>query len=181
MWFCDERSRMEFSDGPLLGISPKMYRHFAIVTVVISATIAMFADGDRRDAIAEGIAQREQKAELSQQEREKTGPRQVGTLPQQSGSWGSDSVGGFGSPMDNSSVSDGSSIYAGARTPMTIRVEVDPAVLAKMTPEQRAAYLKKLEEERSRRLAQGQPIPDPSQIQNLIAASAARSGSDGAN
>lgn len=172
---------MEASDGPLLGISPKMYRHFAIITVVISATVAMFADGNRREAISDGIAKREQRAELTKQEREKFGSPQVGTLPAQGGSWGSESNGGFGSPMDASQANDGSAVFAGDRTPMIVRIEVDPAVLAKMTPEQRAAYLKKLEEERRRRIEQGQPIPDQSQIQNLIAASAARSGSDGGN
>lgn len=171
---------MAVSASHFLGVSPKLYRHFAIITVVISATVAMFADGHRRDAIAEGIAKREQHAALTQQDRDKSGPRQVGSPPPQGGSWGSDSPAGFGAPMDITTVNDASSIYSGPRAPMQITVEVDPAVLAKMTPEQKAAYLKKLEEERRRRMAQGPVVPSPSQVENLIAASAARSGSDGA-
>jgi len=173
--------RMEFFDGPPLGISPKMYRHFAIITVAISATVAMFSGSDRREAMADGIQKREQHAEWTHMEHAKSKPAEIGTLPQQSGSWGSDSEGGFGSPMDGSAVSDGSGVIPGARMPMTVRIEVDPAVLAKMTPEERAAYLKKLEEERRRRMEKGQPVPDQQQVQNLIAASAARSGSDGIN
>ncbi|MDE2563253.1 MAG: hypothetical protein KGL48_13505 [Sphingomonadales bacterium] len=170
---------MDASAGPLLGISPKMYRHFAIVTVVISATVAMFADGNRREAITDGVARREQMAALKQQERKKFGPKMIGSPPPERNSWGSDAPGGFGAPMDSSTVDDGSSVVPGSRAPMEVTIEVDPAVLAKMTPEQRKAYLKKLEDERRRRMAQGPVMPSQSQINNLIAASAARSGSDG--
>lgn len=170
---------MSALEGPLLGITPKMYRHFAIITIALSGTIAMFADGDRRTAIADDIAQRQQKAELKREEAKKFGPSEVGTLPQEGGSWGTDSQGGFGNPIDTSGANGGSAVFSnsgGKRAP--IMIEVDPKLLAKMTPEQRAAYLKKLEEERQRRMAEEPAPPSQAQIDNLIAASAQRSGSD---
>jgi hypothetical protein len=37
-------------------IPPKLYRHFAIVTVVIAAGLALFADGDNREPQAAQVA-----------------------------------------------------------------------------------------------------------------------------
>ena len=56
-------------------------------------------------------------------------------------------------------------------------VEVDQAALARMLPEQRAAYLKMLDTERRKRIAQGPVKPTQAQINALAAASAARAGS----
>lgn len=38
-------------------VSAKMYRHFAAITVAITAALAMFADGESREAVEEQVAQ----------------------------------------------------------------------------------------------------------------------------
>ncbi len=63
-------------------------------------------------------------------------------------------------------------------TPAPIIIELDQKAMARMTPEQRAAYLRRLEEERQKRLAQAPIMPTPQQISALAEQSAARSGSD---
>lgn len=65
-----------------------------------------------------------------------------------------------------------------AVAPAQIIIEVDQKALAKMTPAQRAAYLRKLEVERDKRMEIGPVVPTPEQISALAAQSAARSGSD---
>jgi len=41
--------------NPMLGIDAKMYRHFAIITVALTAAVALFADGEKREVIAQGV------------------------------------------------------------------------------------------------------------------------------
>lgn len=80
---------------PSFGIPPKMYRHFAVVTVLLTACIALFADGERRDAIAEEVAEQQQRAALQQQQTENAHQRQLVAAPPAkagSGGWGSDAV-----------------------------------------------------------------------------------------
>jgi len=59
-------------------IPPKMYRHFALVTVLLTAGIAMFASGENREAAAAQIEERQQRQEFEQKSREKFGPPTVG-------------------------------------------------------------------------------------------------------
>ena len=46
-----------------LVLSPKLYRHFAVLTVSVTALIAIFADGERREDISDHIAVKVAKAE----------------------------------------------------------------------------------------------------------------------
>lgn len=43
-------------------VSPKMYRHFAVITLVLTVLVAMLADGEQRDAISQEIAARQAEA-----------------------------------------------------------------------------------------------------------------------
>lgn len=52
-------------------VSPKVYRHFAVLTVTVTALIAIFADGERREEIADHIEAKEAKAEARRIEAEK--------------------------------------------------------------------------------------------------------------
>lgn len=158
-----------------LGIDPKMYRHFAVITVAISTVVAVFADGDAQGAMAKSqkIAEhnaaqaRTSKAKLTDKRSEK---RKSG---------GGGFSGTYGAPMDGGGGSDSGYIPANmVVTPAPIIIEVDQKALARMTPEQRAAYLRKLEEERLKRMAQGPVMPTQQQISALAEQSAARSGSD---
>lgn len=47
--------------APTLPISPGMLRHFAVGTVIVTALVAVFADGESRDAAANAIKEREAK------------------------------------------------------------------------------------------------------------------------
>jgi hypothetical protein len=171
---------MAAASNQFLGIDPKMYRHFAVITVAISTIVAVFADGDAQEAMAQGqlhaqkqaAANRTKKAELidNRSDEKKT-----------AGRWGSASTGNYGAPMDGSASAGGNSsvIPAGMTIgPPQVVIELDQKALARMTPEQRAAYLRKLEEERQRRLKEGPVMPTQAQINALAAQSAARSGSD---
>lgn len=43
-------------------VSPKMFRHFAVITLVVTVLVAMLADGEKRDAISQEIAARQAEA-----------------------------------------------------------------------------------------------------------------------
>ncbi|MCW1383377.1 hypothetical protein OLX02_11150 [Novosphingobium sp. KCTC 2891] len=163
--------------APLLGIDPKMYRHFAALTLVISISVAIFADSDQEESIAAQVQQQEHQAELKRQETEKAKPKPV-LVDARGGGWGSES-GDFGAPMDSGGSDGGSVVVLPPPMANTIQVEVDPRMLAQMTPAQRQAYLKKLDEEKRRREAQGPYRPTTAELQSLRSASALRSGSEG--
>jgi hypothetical protein len=44
--------------APALPVSPQMLRHFAVVTLVITASVAMFANGEGQEAVMSGIETR---------------------------------------------------------------------------------------------------------------------------
>lgn len=73
-----------------LPISPKLLKHFAAVTVVLTALIALFAGGEQSQ-IAQELAEREARNKLAQTEAETVGSREVADeAPRRSaGSWGS--------------------------------------------------------------------------------------------
>lgn len=163
-----------------LGIDPKMYRHFAMLTIGLTTIFAVFADGETRETVAHN----HQHAELKRADEKKFGKTKLvdkrGDKPRPN-SGGGGFNGAFGAPMDGSGGSGGNSGYvppALALTPSPIIIEVDQAALARMSPEQRKAYLKRLEDERQRRMREGPVVPTPQQVSALAAASAARAGSD---
>ncbi|KLI63764.1 hypothetical protein [Aurantiacibacter marinus] len=55
----------------------KMYKHFAMATISLTAGIAMFADSDNRHAVSNHIEEREQNARLQQASAEITTPREL--------------------------------------------------------------------------------------------------------
>ena len=54
-------------------VDAKMYRHFAVVTVCLTAALAIFADGENRKAVAEGIEAHERQTALERAEVAKFG------------------------------------------------------------------------------------------------------------
>lgn len=158
-----------------LGIDPRMYRHFAVITVAMSTVVAVFADGDAQDAMAQSqTVARHNAAETRASKAKLTDKRS-----DQRKSGGGGFNGPYGAPMDGGAGGDSSYIPASmVVTPAPIIIEVDQKAMARMTPEQRAAYLRRLEEERQKRLAQAPVIPTPQQVSALAEQSAARSGSD---
>lgn len=63
--------------APPLPISPKLLKHFAVVTLVLTACIAMFADGESREAIQDQVELRAANNTLLATEAEKLGPRKL--------------------------------------------------------------------------------------------------------
>lgn len=81
-----------------------MYRHFAIITLAVTFCLAMFADGEHRDAMLEKAQEREAQNRMMQAEKEKVGEKKFGAKGMKfrdarsvKGSFGSDS----GPPADN--------------------------------------------------------------------------------
>jgi hypothetical protein len=73
---------------------------------VLTAAVAIFSDGERRAAMSEEIASREQQARLAEASEAKFGkPRLVVKSPRTGGRFGRDS-GEFGAPMDAAGASD---------------------------------------------------------------------------
>lgn len=173
---------MALAPRPVLGIDPKMYRHFAAITIAITAAVAIFADsGDPNSQ----VVQMQEAAQLAAKKNAAAmRERKTTTLVdnRRAPSRASADVGAYGQPMDGSSSDSGLSgppaLPAGA---WDVQVRADPAVLARMSPEQRAAYLRSLEVQRRKLIEQGPYRPSTGELASLRAASALRSGAEAAD
>lgn len=167
-----------------LGSLPKIYRHFAVLTLAVTALMALFADGENRAAIAEEIQTRQQRAEMREANAKKFGKKELlvnkarGPSINNKGFDYSDAGDGFGAPMDRAgaAVQDfnysediakpryAPAAYAG--------LQISEAEWKQLSPEERKKLLKKLrgEEELS-------PEERERRRQAMIAASLRRSGS----
>lgn len=63
---------------PTIPVPAKVVRHFAAITLAITACIALFADGERREAIGAEIKADRQLQELRTLDAERNGPRKIG-------------------------------------------------------------------------------------------------------
>ena len=52
--------------APIIPVNAKMYRHFAIATVLITGCLAMFASGENREALADTIKSQQQQSQMQQ-------------------------------------------------------------------------------------------------------------------
>ncbi len=59
-------------------VPAKVVRHFAAATLAITACIALFADGERREAIGAEIKADRQRQELRTLDAERNGPQKIG-------------------------------------------------------------------------------------------------------
>ena len=159
----------------------KMYQHFAAVTVVMTAGIALFADGENREAMATHIEERERERELQALSAEITGTRELVRRDDRTrGTWGAE-TGPNGAPMDNpqsSSASSRRSSGGGGRT-RARRATI---------PGYDRAFIESLSEEEYRALVGSLPAeyrgtaeagPTPEQMAALENASRRRAGSRG--
>ncbi len=161
-------------------VPAKLYKHFAVVTVVLTAMIALFADGENREAIASHVEQREEQARIERASQEITGPprliRSEATL-QGSFDGGGEFDSGFGQPMDNVGVSANFS-NAPRSTHLARRA------LPNMTPEEVAALSQEEYERLLRLYADAGVIEDVDrsvEISEIEAASARRMGHAGSD
>lgn len=63
--------------APTLPITPKMLRHFAVATVTITGMLALFADGESREAIENQLTAQKEKNAVKIAERDAGGKRSV--------------------------------------------------------------------------------------------------------
>lgn len=91
-------------------IPMKMYKHFAVVTVSLTAAIAMFADHDNREAMAEHIEEQREEAELRRASAERFGAPTLVRNDERTGggSFGEDNT-AYGAPPSTGRRSGGSS------------------------------------------------------------------------
>lgn len=179
--------------APIVAVSPKMLRHFATVTVAITFCVAIFADGEGREAIQEQLAAREARTNMLHAEADKLGNRRVDVhnLKRQaerhrtmsSSADASESSGGYGAPMDNAAGSDAESATESGRLPADPREGGRP----QFGPPQQSGQPPFADPNMG---PQGQPNRNPGarrqpqrptaeQRERLIEASRARSGSSG--
>ena len=152
----------------------RMYRHFAVVTVCLTAALAIFADGESRKAMGDGIAAHERQAALERAEVEKFGQAK---LIDRSGAAGGpaatfDYSGGsaFGAPMDSAGSGDGDFSHTPRRNNATrVGTGIDYAALGltqaefeQLGPTEREALLREFRNLRAR------------QARSLLEGSAAR-------
>jgi hypothetical protein len=149
-------------------IPVSMYRHFAVVTLVITAGLAMFADGENREARAAQVA--------------KPAPPSPAVLAtatptpgsrQSAGAWGADSEfdNAFGQPMER--------LVAGASNVIPDLSDVaapgySPEYLASLSEEERQLLLQGLQEN-------GMLAPDIQSQRSAAISAASRRRSQGAS
>lgn len=176
---------MNIDVNQILRVDAKMYRHFAVITLVVTACVGFFADTENRQAVASEMDRRDEQVALRKAEEEKSAERPVFQNNAGNGpAMGDDSSAGYGAPTDTGSARGiGSSVLPAAYSPglrqACGRNAADRTTLSKMSKEQAAAYLAKLDEmDCTKVAAQSQPHqPTSAEISALAAASAARSGS----
>jgi hypothetical protein len=151
---------------------PKVYRHFAVITVAVTLLVAVFADGENREALAQSAAAQSGSTHAIRIEKPKKKERDG----QAEGSFGT-TGGQFGAPM----VSPGGSRDDNLRTtgPQQVAASYNPSGLsdeewAKLSPAKREELVRKLREQRYG----ASPEARSREVANMVAASAGRSGSN---
>ena len=167
-----------------------MYRHFAVLTLVISLSVAFVAGGEQKRTV---VAVDQPKVDkLEKKERrprseidvlngvsEDPSPVRAGNSPPPPPQSGADE-----GPLELAPSDDGQ-FHPNRFTYHRAPPRPDPALIAKMTPEQRAGYLKALALRDGQTPdspggpAAQQSGPSQSQINRLVSASRARSGGGG--
>lgn len=124
-------------------IPARMYRHFAVVTLALTAMLAFFADGENRQAADQKVAAKRQHDALRRESYARFGAPTVGGQPAPVGhfSMDADADGDFGKPMDSPSGG-----YVGSPAP-----SADP--LTQLGYSQ--AYLNSLGKEERQKLLEG--------------------------
>ena len=161
-------------------VTAKMYRHFAVITVLVTGTLAIFADGGNRAAVAEEIREHEQKRELKQASVEKFGkPKLITSSANTGGSFDYSDSGftGDGGGTFDASAADDSTRFDRYRTyrpsgSMSTRAApieysamgVTKEEFEKMSPAEQRALIAKFRAEREE------------QTKSLLRGSAGRSG-----
>ena len=172
------------------GVDARMYRHFAAITVMLTAGIAVFSDGDGQESAQAKIIAKEQAARDAGKDVRKYGEAKLvnklegsNGVPRGGGGF-DESVSDFGQPMDDAGGANDSSFLADMEAvPQHNRMAVPSGYnaqygiseeeLEKLTPEQRKKLLEQI------KLARYGKSPEErrEQIEKLKELSRERSGS----
>jgi hypothetical protein len=156
-------------------VTPQMYRHFAAVTLAATLMMALFSNGDSREAVAHEVATRAAPPPKLQ--------RRDGKPPVRHDDGGSDGFDAeYGLPMDRfGATPQGTSLAFGDERRRTgfpagfTQYGVSSEVWATLTPDQQKALMAK----RKAELDSAATPERKRQIDALMAASRARSGASG--
>lgn len=162
----------------MLGVDPKMYRHFAIGTIAVTVIVAIFS-GDNTQPV---VSSSQQPVEMP-----KSGEITVGgtklvdnrdeSTKQRSSGSGFDVDAGSFTDLDRPGYGTGGTASTIGNDKMTVIIEPNEAEMANMVSKQRDAYLANLNDTAERLAAKGPYIPTDDQIAALATESAARAGS----
>lgn len=170
-------------------VNQKVYRHFAIITVVVTLLVAVFANGENRQAVAAAVAERQHAAALAEYQAHKFGkPTLIQAEPLKARVYNSaadysDTNSDYGAPMDRvGGRSQDNAVFRGAvnrggghYVPASYSAyQISDEELAKMTPAQRQALKAQL----ANGGLSGNPALRKKQIAALAAASQQRAGSE---
>lgn len=185
---CGLRSSTMSRIAQTLPITPKMYRHFAAITVILTAALALFADDERQDMLKGELAKHQTASGNSSDDPRFAAARASNERAARKskratagGEAGIDSGDGsftpdadFSPPLPPQSGRAAMSQWALAEDPYGLNPEGDPT--ANMTPEMRRRMGTK-----KRKQAEAPPKLTQSQMNAMLERSAARSGVSGDN
>ena len=154
----------------------KMYKHFAVVTLTLTAGIAMFADSDNREAMARQIDEHQKEQRLREVSAQRFGTHQIGRRDLDTpGSFGDEATGDYGDPTASAPVTTRN----GARRQRMAQRAAIPGYTAEqvaaMSDTQYEALLATLLPE-EREAAGGGSGPTQAQMNAINRASAQRAG-----
>lgn len=169
-----------------LPVTPKMYRNFAVVTVVITGFIAIFADGENKAYVEDQIAQAKKTnstgAKVAKASDETKGGLRVRDNGAAAGSFGADSGsdGGGGSNSFSSGDSPSGTTTPRRRLPPQMRPKrlADGRSLVPLSPDDQGNPLPMTMANADQTGARPDERASPEQIEAMIEASRARSGGD---
>ncbi len=167
-------------------ITPKVYRHFAAITVVITLTLGFFANGEGRQALADEVSEQQHKAEMQRAQVARFG--QAKLIPRHSkraSGWDSQGGGDFDADYGRPSEDSGTTHVAGTwqgRVNSNSKMPggyapygVTQAEWEAMSEEEREAFLRARTGSQTTLSA----VQQQRAGQGLLAASAARAGEAG--
>ena len=143
-----------------------MYRHFAVLTLVLTVAVGFFADGENREAAAAQVAEKKQENAVRRESYARFGAPKLGAQqPAAVGRFSEDDGApdlAFGTPTAGVPIVNVASGVMASDDPL-VRAGYPRAYLDKLSPEERLKLLESLQASRSQALS-------------LAAASARRSG-----
>ena len=137
-------------------VNAKLYRHFAAVTFALTLCVALFANGEARQVVGDGVDDQRQAAKLRDAEARKFGTKKLGDNRSNGSpaSFGSDFDPNYGASTSSRAVHSSSSTDAASGRYELPPVENAPTVaapailspdeMALLSPAEQAEYLKRL-------------------------------------